>query len=170
MEKVMANKYQELSGDVGLLSKKMRSAKNKDEFRRFQVVWLRMKKGLSVEQIAEATCYSASWVRQLHSLYKQGGIKAISASKRGGRYHENMSTEEEVVFLDPFIKKGADGGILEVGEIHRAYEKKMDRKVSLSVIYLLLHRHGWRKIAPRPQHPKANLEVQETFKKTGKMS
>jgi len=75
----MANKYQELSGDIGLLSKKMRSAKNKDEFRRFQVVWLRMKKGLSVEQIAEATCYSLSWVRQLHSLYKQGGTEVGTA-------------------------------------------------------------------------------------------
>lgn len=166
----MANKYQALSGDTALLSKKMHAAKNKDEFRRFQAVWLRIKKGLSVSQIAEATCYSTSWVKQLHSLYKLGGIEAISSSNRGGRYRENMSVEEEGLFLDPFLEKAAIGGILEVGEVHKAYEKKIDRKVSLSVIYLLLHRHGWRKIAPRPQHPKTNLEIQEAFKKTSKMS
>ena len=132
----------------------MKKSKDKDEFRRFQAVWLRMAKGLSVEKISKITCYSKSWVRRLHSLYKNGGIEELAVSARGGRHNENMTLKEEEKFIAPFLEKGKAGGILEVSEIHRAYEKVMGRKVSTSVIYLLLHRNGWRKIAPRPQHPK----------------
>ncbi|MCX5805780.1 MAG: winged helix-turn-helix domain-containing protein [Proteobacteria bacterium] len=30
----------------------------------------------------------------------------------------------------------------------------------------MLHRHGWRKVIPHLQHPKADKEKQEEFKKT----
>jgi hypothetical protein len=33
-------------------------------------------------------------------------------------------------------------------------------------VYNLLHRHGWRKLMPRPFHPKRNLAAQDAFKKT----
>jgi hypothetical protein len=29
----------------------------------------------------------------------------------------------------------------------------------------MLARHGWRKIVPRPKHPKADTDAQEEFKK-----
>ncbi|HEY6406604.1 MAG TPA: winged helix-turn-helix domain-containing protein, partial [Ktedonobacteraceae bacterium] len=39
-------------------------------------------------------------------------------------------------------------------------------EVAESTIYRLLGRHGWRKLMPRPTHPKASKEAQEQFKKT----
>ncbi len=163
----MANKYQSLPGDESALFSSMQQSKNKDEFRRYQSVWLRLSKGLSFKYIADITCYSESWVRQLHTLYRKGGLEAILVSPKGGRHNENMSLEEEDAFIAPFLETSKSGGILEVGKIHRAYEKKLGRKVSVSVVYLLLHRHDWRKITPRPQHPKTDIEAQNTFKKTG---
>ena len=145
----------------------MRTSKNKDEFRRFQAIWLRIAKEKSVDKTSEITCYSRSWIRQLHSLYKHKGVEGILISPKGGRHNENMTLEEEIKFLEPFLEKGKAGGILEIEEIHRTYEKALNKKTSGSVVYLLLHRHGWRKIAPRPQHPKADLKAQEAFKKTG---
>jgi hypothetical protein len=88
----MSNKYQSLSCDISELESRMRSSKNKDEFRRFQVVWLRASKGLSVSEIAAATCYSVSWIRQLHSIYRHDGIDAIALSEKGGRRNENMGS------------------------------------------------------------------------------
>jgi hypothetical protein len=38
--------------------------------------------------------------------------------------------------------------------------------VHISTIYRLLDRHGWRKLVPRPRHPKANEREQAIFKKT----
>jgi len=39
-------------------------------------------------------------------------------------------------------------------------------KVPASSVYRMLERHGWRKIVPRPSHPKADPQAQEAFKKT----
>jgi hypothetical protein len=36
---------------------------------------------------------------------------------------------------------------------------------SNSTVYNLLHRHGWRKLMPRPFHPKRDLAAQNAFKK-----
>jgi transposase len=170
METCMSNKYQSMPCNISELEFRMRTSKNKDEFRRFQVVWLRASKGFSVKEISSATCYSVSWVRQLHSLYRQGGVDSIALSEKGGRRNENMSPSEEDAFIAPFLESAKEGGILEVGRIHRAYEKELGREVKKSVVYLLLHRHNWRKIAPRPTHPKTDIDAQDTFKKTGLQS
>jgi hypothetical protein len=36
------------------------------------------------------------------------------------------------------------GGILVVGNIHKALEEQLGRKVALASAYNLLHRHNWR--------------------------
>jgi hypothetical protein len=37
---------------------------------------------------------------------------------------------------------------------------------SNSTVYDLLARHGWRKLMPRPFHPKRDVAAQDAFKKT----
>ena len=69
-------------------------------------------------------------------------------SEKGGRRNENMSSSEEDAFIKPFLESAKEGGILEVGRIHRAYEKELGREVKKSVVYLLLHRHNWRRLPP----------------------
>ena len=64
------------------------------------------------------------------------------------------------------MEKARAGGVLVVGEIKTAYEKKAGKQVPKSTVYRMLARHGWRKIAPRPKHPKAEIGVQEEFKKS----
>ena len=58
------------------------------------------------------------------------------------------------------------GQILEINTIHQKLIDQLGRAVPKSSVYNLLHRHGWRKISPRPYHPKSNPEAQEAFKKT----
>jgi hypothetical protein len=70
--------------------------------------------------------------------------------------------EEE--FLAPFFEKAKTGGILIVSEIHRAHKKRIGKDIPLSSTYNLLHRHNWRKIAPRPSHPKGDEEKREEYK------
>jgi Winged helix-turn helix len=41
----------------------------------------------------------------------------------------------------------------------------VQHEVHIDTIYRLLHRHGWRKLAPRARHPKANQEEQDAFQK-----
>jgi transposase len=57
------------------------------------------------------------------------------------------------------------GELATAGEIKRAFEARVGQEVAESTIYRLLDRHGWRKLMPRPKHPKASSEAQEQFKK-----
>jgi len=81
-----------------------------------------------------------------------------------------MSVEEEKAFLAPFLEKAATGGILVVGEIKRALDEHLGRETALSSTYNLLHRHGWRKLAPDKRHPKADVKAQEEWKKNSRTS
>jgi hypothetical protein len=47
------------------------------------------------------------------------------------------------------------------------HEQALGRKVPKSTVYRMLARHGWRKVVPRPRHPKFDAVVQTAFKKTG---
>ena len=77
-----------------------------------------------------------------------------------------MSVEEEADILQPFYARAEKGEIIEVSEIKKAYQEKVDHKISSSQIYYVLHRHGWRKIMPRSKHPKkATPEAIEASKK-----
>jgi len=45
--------------------------------------------------------------------------------------------------------------------------KPSGHDTSNSTVYNLLARHGWRKLMPRPFHPKRDIAAQNSFKKNG---
>jgi transposase len=65
----------------------------------------------------------------------------------------------------PAMAAGA-GEMLNIHDLKTAYEKAIGHSTSDSTVYNLLHRHGWRKLMPRPFHPKRDLAAQNAFKKT----
>jgi len=97
--------------------------------------------------------------------FRNNGIDSVK-DKRGGRYREHMTIEEEIEFLKPFEEKSKSGALVVVGGVKKAYEDKVGKKVAKTTIYRLLDKHGFRKITPYKRHKKANLTEQEAFKKT----
>jgi len=79
-----------------------------------------------------------------------------------------FSLEEEETILAHFFKKAKNGGVLVVNEVKAVYEEAVGRCVPKSTVYRMLARHGWRKIAPRPRHPKADPQKMEAFKKNSR--
>jgi transposase len=79
-----------------------------------------------------------------------------------------QSPEEEKAFLDSFKAEAQRGGILEVSKIHAKLEEHLSHKVHRSAVYKLLHRHGWRKLAPRKRHSKSDPAAQEAWKKNSR--
>lgn len=146
-------------------------ASGKEALRRIQAIYFRARFGDSAEMVAKRTGLTLGTVRNVHSRWRKEGIAALELKPRGGRHHEYLTFEEERSWLfERFSEDSIVGGILEVGRIHRAYEEKIGRKVWKATVYDLLHRHGWRKVAPRPHHPQADAAAQASFKKTGRTS
>jgi len=150
-----------------LLSK----AKTAEELRQAQAVFFPLEFGFTMEQTAKAIGVSKGWACRLRMRFiRSGGKYTVKKKARGGRRRENMSVEEERKFLAPFFEKASNGGILVVGEIKEALDKRLGRKTALASTYNLLHRHGWRKLAPDKRHPKADSEAQAQWKKNSRSS
>ena len=49
--------------------------------------------------------------------------------------------------------------MLNIHDLKAAYEKAIGHETSKSTIYNLLARHGWRKLMPRPFHPRRNSKL-----------
>ncbi|SKD04896.1 Winged helix-turn helix [Paraburkholderia hospita] len=143
------------------------AARTVDELRQAQAVLLPLEFGLTLAQTAQAIGVSVGWACQLRRRFiLAGGMLDADRTRPGGRRRENMTRDEEAAFLAPFFEKARAGGILVVGEIKRALDERLGRKVALASAYNLLHRHGWRKLAPDKRHPKADVAAQQAWKKT----
>lgn len=146
-------------------------ARTVDELRQAQTVVLPLEFGLTLEQTAQAVGVSIGWACRLRRRFiREGGISETGKESRGGRRRENLSREAEVVFLEPFFEKAKAGGILVVSEIRQALEERLGRHVALGSVYNLLHRNGWRKLAPDKRHPEADVTAQEEWKKNSRNS
>ena len=153
-------------GAAERLAALLKEAKNKAEYQRIQCVWLRAALGLPACQIATALGWQVGSVRQVHSDYLRQGEAALRSKPLGGRHRQNLTREQEKELLLPFLEGAAVGGVLVVAPVQAAYQAALGRPVHHSVVYRALHRQGWRKITPRPKHPKANEEAREAFKKS----
>jgi len=134
--------------------------------RQAQAVVLPLDYGLSLEQTARIIGHSVGWTCRLRNRFLAGEIVGDGKrQKRGGRRRENMTPEQERDALAPFLDRARTGGILVVGQIKAELEANMGRPMALSSVYNLLHRHGWRKLAPDKRHPQSDPDAQDEWKK-----
>ena len=160
----MPKRYHISKEDTKEIRIEMSKTKKKSTYRRLEAVALRGE-GKSNKEVAEITKYHEKRVSQLVSLYCNEGIEALADGRKGGN-HRLLSLEEEKLLLNQFEEKARMGQILTVAEMKKEYDKMSGRESSVPAIYLMLKRHGWRKIMPRSKHPnKASDEVIEASKK-----
>jgi transposase len=141
----------------------LKITKTSSELKRVQCILLGSV-GSSSENISLLVGFHPQYVRVIWSEYRKKGEDFLLGERRGGRRNILLEQKEEEEFLAPFFEKAKTGGILIVSEIHRAHKKRIGKDIPLSSTYNLLHRHNWRKIAPRPSHPKGDEEKREEYK------
>lgn len=151
---------------IARLAERLNRAGSHSEYQRIQCVLIRATLGSSAAQIAELLGWSTATVHVVHSRWSKEGDAIFDLRGRGGRYHQHLSPEQEQQLLAPFVERAEAGGMLTVAEIQQAYQEQLGKEVASSTVYRLLDRHGWRKVVPRPRHPKADVVAQAAFKKT----
>ena len=151
---------------VARLADRLKRAVSHAEYQRIQCVLIRATLGSSAAQIAQLLGWSTATVHVLHSRWAKEGDAIFELRGRGGRRHQHLSADQELQLLAPFVKRAQAGGMLNVAEIQHAYQEQAGKSVAPSTVYRLLDRHGWRKVVPRPRHPKADVAAQAAFKKT----
>jgi transposase len=137
-----------------------------EALRRSQAVLLPGLLGATLEQTAAALGVSRATVARLQTAFRweQTG-PAKPARTWGGRRTALLTWEEEEAFLKPWLELAKGGGVVVVSPLRAALAQRLQQPVKPSVVYRLLARHGWRKVAPDTRHPKSKPEVQEDWKK-----
>src|SRR5713226_676438 len=133
---------------------------------RWLIIYSALAQPRKAEEIAKHCGVSKATVHQVISTYNRLGVVAVETPGKGGRRHQYLTLEEEQQFLAPFFARAEEGLLTTTAEIWRAFESRVGHKVDDSTIYRPLNRHGWRKLMPRPRHPKADPQAQAQFKKT----
>ncbi len=141
-------------------------ARSVDELRCAQAVLLPAMLDATLEQTAAVLGVGRATVARYQSRLRQRVAKpSRSQPQWGGRRRAAMTLEEERRFLEPWAKLSTEGGMLVVSPLRAALAQQLGHPVAPSVVYRLLARHGWRKVAPDTRHPKSDPEVQQEWKK-----
>jgi len=150
------NKYEITSEEYELAKKLAKINKHKQIERRLRVIILRYE-GKSLTEIADQLGYNRSWVVRLLAQVKSTGLEEYSRMKYQSN-RRNLSPEREKLVLDRMREQAERGELVTAKEIQEALEKELGRKANHDYAYDVMKRHGWRKVMPRPEHPKKATE------------
>lgn len=151
---------------ISALAERLKRAGSHAEYQRIQCVLIRATLGSTAAEIAQLLGWSTATVHVIHSRWAKEGEALFDLRGRGGRHHQHLSAQAEADLLAPFAAQAQAGGLLHAREIKCALEQQVGTAVAASTVYRMLDRHGWRKVVPRPRHPKADKQAQSAFKKT----
>lgn len=125
------------------------------------------KQGRTAEEIAEVLGASRRAVQAWVHRYNHEGSEGLK--RRRGQGRRMRLTSEQVQQLEQRIEAGPRPEdkvcTLRGEDLKRVLEKEFGVLYHLNGVYGLLHRLGYSCLMPRPQHRKADPQVQEAFKK-----
>jgi transposase len=139
-------------------------------FKRWQILHaVATNRGITAQTASLLLGCSAHVVKRTVQLYNKRGAAFVEQANWGGRREKRclLPFGEEAALLQSWETTALEGGVLVAKQLREAVEQKVGHTISDDYLWDLLNRHGWRKKAPRPQHPKAEevKEKRETFKK-----
>ena len=121
---------------------------------------------LTLEQTAKALGVGRATVARLQQRFRQQRENEFERrSHWGGRRRSLLSVEREEAFLAQWKARAERGELVVISPLQAALTQELGRPVRSSVVYRLLKRHGWRKVAPDTRHPKSDKAVQAEWKK-----
>ena len=124
--------------------------------------------GQTIPQVAKRMDIAERPLRKwLHRLNKEGPSGLCDAQRPGQPSKINTKQIEK-------FKRRIRQGVAEQDnvcslrgkDLQRILQKEFNAQYSLGGTYFLLHRLGFSCLCPRQKHPQADIEAQETFKKS----
>ena len=146
----------------------VQQTRNIRELRQALAVLLPAELNASLEQTARVLGVGRATVPRLQSGFRRRRDAGDGRRPGWGGRRRTLMSEEEQEFLRPWAEQALSGGVLVLSPIRAALAQRLGRRVVTSVVYRLLARHGWRKVAPDTRHPKSDPQIQEAWKKNSR--
>jgi len=153
--------------DLKLVAKANRTVKTTrdlDDFKSALAVLLPAQVGFTLEQTAKILGVGTASINRMQTRFH---VDRTSSQRRnwGGRRKSLLTPQEEIDFLKPWAEQAREAGLLVLSPIRAALALRVGQPVKASVVWRLLARHGWRKVAPDTKHPKNDPRVMNAWKK-----
>ena len=133
-----------------------KETKDKNISCRLRVLMMRYE-GKKVREIAEITGMRINSISQLCRRYREQGLVEFMRNKATSHNYA-LPKEKEQEILARFEKAAEAGQEVTAKDIKAAFDAERGKDTGRGYIYMLLKRHGWRKVMPRSKHPKAASE------------
>ena len=144
-----------------------KETRDKNISRRLRILMMRYE-GHKVREIAELTGMRINSISQLCRRYREQGLEEFKRNKCTSHWHA-LPVEKEREILSRFEKRAEAGQEVTAKEIKAAFDEARGKESGNGYIYMVLKRHGWRKVMPRSRHPRAaSEEACEASKKLNK--
>ena len=150
---------------VAKAKRTVKTTRDLDDFRSALAVLLPAKAGLTLEETASMLGVGTASVNRMQSRFHTGRTSSSRMRNWGGRRKSLLTAQEEVDFLKPWAEQAQSAGLLVLSPIRAALAQRVGHPVKASVVWRLLARHGWRKVAPDTKHPKNDPKIMNAWKK-----
>ena len=150
--------------DCEELDRWVRNAPTKEAYQRRLAIWWTACRAHHATEIAPLLQTSTRTVRRWIRQFNAGGPTALESPSLGGRRWAYLSEAEERALLGGLRRRARAGRLVTAAELRAHVEVRVGHAVSNDYLYELLHRHGWRKVVPRPRHVDADPLAQEAFR------
>lgn len=154
--------------DNKTLQKRMQIQQDVRLFQCWQIIYcIQTNPGKQAEEYAALLGVDVSKVYRIVQFYNKHGASFEQQLKWGGRREQRslLTLPEETKLMEDLQQRALEGKVMTIHDIRPVVEQKTGKAVSDDYLWDLLKRHGWKKKAPRPQHPRKNKAAQEDFKK-----
>ena len=146
----------------------VQTTRSLDDFRAALAVLLPAQAGLTLADTAALLGIGTATVNRLQARLDSGRTSSSGKRNWGGRRKSLLTLQEEIEFLKPWAERARTAGLLVLSPIRAALAQRIGQPVKASVIWRLLARHGWRKVAPDTRHPKNDPKVMQAWKKNSR--
>jgi transposase len=154
--------------NVRLVAKATRTVKatqSLDDFKSALAVLLPVQVGLTLTETAKLLGVGTASVNRMQDRLDTSRTSGSGRRNWGGRRRSLLTPQEEVDFLKPWAEQAREAGLLVLSPIRAALAQRIGHPVKASVVWRLLARHGWRKVAPDTKHPKNDPAIMAAWKK-----
>lgn len=150
---------------VAKAKRTVRATRNLDDFRSALAVLLPAQAGLTLQETADMLGVGTASVNRLQTRFHLGRTSSSGRRNWGGRRTSLLTSQEEIDFLEPWAEQAREAGLLVLSPIRAALAQRVGHPVKASVVWRLLARHGWRKVAPDTKHPKNDPRIMQAWEK-----
>ena len=146
----------------------VRTTQNLDDFKSALAVLLPAKAGLTLDETAHMLGVGTATANRLQIRLDTARTSGSGKRNWGGRRKSFLTLQEEIEFLKPWAEQAQDAGLLVLSPIRAALAQRVGQPVKASVVWRLLARHNWRKVAPDTKHPKNDPRIMSAWKKNSR--